>query len=112
MLLGYLEGMFPSLGVRSSSFYTSVASLGLKPVCGGQHCGKHSFNLAELSMGCGVYDLQSPGRVAMVWRWLPATSQWGRGEKALEMALHGVPGSTTNFPRSGDSFDWFVEKSS
>ena len=60
----------------------------------------------------GGCDLQIPGWVAMVWRWLPAASQWERGEKALEMALHGVPGSTTNFPRSGDSFDWFVEKSS
>lgn len=52
-MLGYLEGMFPSFGVQSSGFYMSVASLGLKPVCGGQHHREHSFNLAELSMGHG-----------------------------------------------------------
>lgn len=52
-MLGYLEGMFPSFGVQSSGFYMSVASLGLRPVCGGQHHREHSFNLAELSMGHG-----------------------------------------------------------
>ena len=51
-MLGYLEGMCPSLGVQSPGFYMLVASLGLKPVCGGQN-REHSFNLAELSMGHG-----------------------------------------------------------
>lgn len=111
-MLGHLEGMFPSLGVQSSRFYTSVASLGLKPVCGGQHRREHSFNLTELSMGCGGCNPQSLGWVAVLWRWLPATLQWGRGEKAQEMALHSVPGSTKNLPRSRDGFDGFVEKSS
>ena len=95
---------------KTTYFETSFVSPAVKTLH--LYCREHSFSLAELSMGCGGCNPQSLGWVAVLWRWLPATSQWGRGEKAWEMALHSVPGSTTNLPRSGDGFDGFVEKSS